>query len=340
MALYAHIHDKSRRDVLDNTCPICSTQLSEQPRKVPDNPRLTCYPCPNCGPFAVNRPSEELLKKLARDDPLRLRVLSYIVRKMKAGESAVALSRERIMEITDSTKLPSPTEQIANLLLWIGNNSEHFGKTIHLSPEEHTAVVGAIGTENFFHITSELVNQGLFEGMSSGRALFEGHLTLAGWEAYERLKRGRHSSRKAFMAMEYGDDELDVVFHDCFKPAVAAAGFSLERLDEDPPSGLIDNRLRVEILKARFLVADLTLGNHGAYWEAGYAEGLGRPVIFTCRKSYAKEHGTHFDTNHMHTVFWESTDLQSAGAALTATIRASFPAEARLEDLVNEESVE
>ena len=67
-------------------------------------------------------------------------------------------------------------------------------------------------------------------------------------------------------------------------PAVASAGFDLVRLDEDPQAGSIDERLRVEIRKSRFLVADLTHGNPGAYWEAGFAEGLGKPVIYTCEK--------------------------------------------------------
>ena len=52
-----------------------------------------------------------------------------------------------------------------------------------------------------------------------------------------------------------------------------------------PKAGLIDDRLRVEIRTSRFLIADLTHENAGAYWEAGFAEGLGKPVIYTCEKS-------------------------------------------------------
>ena len=48
---------------------------------------------------------------------------------------------------------------------------------------------------------------------------------------------------------------------------------------------MIDDRLRVEIQSARFLIADLTHENRGAFWEAGYAEGLGKPVIYTCEES-------------------------------------------------------
>jgi nucleoside 2-deoxyribosyltransferase len=60
----------------------------------------------------------------------------------------------------------------------------------------------------------------------------------------------------------------------------------------------------VEIRACRFLIADLTHANNGAYWEAGFAEGLGKPVTYTCKKSeFAK--ASHFDTNHHLTVLWE-----------------------------------
>ena len=33
-----------------------------------------------------------------------------------------------------------------------------------------------------------------------------------------------------------------------------------------------------------FLWPIFTHGDPGAYWEAGFAEGLGKPVIYTCEK--------------------------------------------------------
>jgi hypothetical protein len=153
-----------------------------------------------------------------------------------------------------------------------------------------------------------------------------------GWQRYGELLRGAADSRKAFMAMPFGDAELNNVFRSCFIPAVDRAGFHLVRLHHNPPAGSIDDHLRVEIRTARFLVADLTTGNQGAYWEAGFAEGLGRPVIYTCKRSVWDQQRTHFDTNHLHTVVWDPTDLSDAGARLTASIRATFPADAKMTD--------
>jgi hypothetical protein len=149
-------------------------------------------------------------------------------------------------------------------------------------------------------------------------------LTFTGWQRYEELRRGAPSGRNAFMAMQYGDPTLDHIVKDYFRPAVAQTGFALTRLDDDPKAGLIDDRLRVEIQAARFLVVDLTHGNRGAFWEAGYAEGLGKSVIYTCEKSVFQK-ASHFDTNHHLHVLWEIDDLTSAAERLKATIRATIP---------------
>ncbi|MBW2142727.1 MAG: hypothetical protein JRG97_17045, partial [Deltaproteobacteria bacterium] len=159
-------------------------------------------------------------------------------------------------------------------------------------------------------------------------------LSFDGWDRHEQLKRGARESRKVFMAMRYDDDNLDKIYRDCFQPAVKDTGFELKRLDERPRAGLIDDRLRVEIRTSRFLIADLTYNNLGAYWEAGFAEGLDKPVIYTCEKTFfdSDEQGPHFDTNHHLTILWEEDKLEQAAQELKVTIRATLPAEAKMED--------
>ena len=162
-------------------------------------------------------------------------------------------------------------------------------------------------------------------------------LSMAGWEQYEALKHRQITSRTAFMAMKFGNTELNHVVENCFKLAVRRAGFELRILTDGQPAGLIDDQMRVALRTSRFVVADLTHGNRGAYWEAGFAEGLGRPVIYTCRKDSwdNAENGerlVHFDTSHLLTILWEPGKLEEAGRQLTATIRATLPAEAQMTD--------
>jgi nucleoside 2-deoxyribosyltransferase len=159
-------------------------------------------------------------------------------------------------------------------------------------------------------------------------------LTIAGWDRADAIRRGGSISRAAFMAMPFGKPELDAIYRDHFQKAVKDTGFTIKRLDENQPAGLIDDRMRVEIRQCRFLISDLTHGNPGAYWEAGYAEGLGKPVIYTCELSVFADRakGTHFDTNHHLTVVWDSASPAVAAAKLKATIRATLPNEALLSD--------
>jgi hypothetical protein len=89
----------------------------------------------------------------------------------------------------------------------------------------------------------------------------------------------------------------------------------------------------VALRTSRFVVSDLSYqNNYGAYWEAGFAEGLGRPVIYTCRKEEWDERKTHFDTNHLNTIIWDPDKLDDAALRLIATIRATLPAEAKMTD--------
>ena len=55
------------------------------------------------------------------------------------------------------------------------------------------------------------------------------------------------------------------------------------------------------------MLVDLTHDNSGAYWEAGYAEGLGKPVIYICEQTKFDSAKTHFDTNHSTTIMWSAS---------------------------------
>lgn len=211
------------------------------------------------------------------------------------------------------------------------------GKDIAINDSAISAT-GASDMTSVGFLAAQAVDAGLIAGtvqrMLDGSYIIPAiHLTLKGWELYEELQRGKASGRHAFMAMPFGNAELDIIVEEHFKPAVKATGFNLKRLDDGQPAGLIDDRLRVEIRQSRFLIADLTHENRGAYWEAGYAEGLGKPVIYTCRRDVFddKTKGTHFDTNHHLTVVWETGRMPEAIEKLKATIRATLPEEAKLD---------
>jgi hypothetical protein len=271
--------------------------------------------------------------------------LSYALYRMTKREPGVKLDSGMLKNLIKSTDLPNPQEQLDNLILWLGEKLSISGisSRCDVLDKRSASAISAAGAKNINdvrYVVSQAIEVGLMRGKveeSPNNKLiywFYVNLTLKGWELFERLKRGKASGRNAFMAMPFDDPDLDKIFTDHFKSAVKATGFDLKRLDEGQPAGLIDDRLRVEIRQSRFLIADLTHNNNGAYWEAGYAEGLGKPVIYTCRKDVFDnpQKGTHFDTNHHLTVVWEPDKLPEAVEKLKATIRATLPEEAKQSD--------
>jgi hypothetical protein len=120
--------------------------------------------------------------------------------------------------------------------------------------------------------------------------------------------------------------DLDAVYERCLKQAVVDTGYELRTVPQR--AGHIDAIIEDDIRRCRFVVADLTDGNAGAYWEAGLAEGLRKPVIYLCRAGVE----THFDTDHRQTVRWDLAKLDETAARLKAVIRNTLLGEARQED--------
>lgn len=160
--------------------------------------------------------------------------------------------------------------------------------------------------------------------MQHPNAAFDIDLSLAGWDAFEAEKRGKLPGSQGFIALKFGDPELDEFLHVVIKPAIRELGFDLEDMRDAAEAGVIDNVMRAKIRDAAFVLVDLTHGNKGAYWEAGYAEGLGKPVLYLCKQSVFDEEGTHFDTNHCTTVKWTARESEPFRTELIATLRRSL----------------
>lgn len=315
-------------------CPVCNQHLREPPstrgRPTAD---LAYYDCHRCGRFGLTRTAEVNLRSwLAGAGGLqKIAILGHALRKMQATQEWPLIGSQVAKRLMETATLPTAQEQADGLIRWLGTNLSGPGELLTISFLEHGAIIGTQSVNGFIFVVKGLIDTGLLQGSLAGGGNASVTLTFPGWQRYEELRKGAPSGRRAFMAMQYGDARFSRIVDDFFRPAVAETGFELRRLDDEPRAGLIDDRLRVEIQSARFLIADLTHRNPGAYWEAGYAEGLGKPVIYTCEGSVFEKGGSHFDTNHHLHVLWGEDDLAAAVARLKATIRATIP-EARRDD--------
>lgn len=315
------------------TCPVCDSPATQ---REPDPGRdAVLITCTHCGAFALSRSLEATLPHTRASDPEASPKLSHALRRAQESSDR-PLFTTHTAEGVLKQPLPRPREQADLLVRWLAEHIPGPGETVCVEHATHGAIIGAKSQGGFELILHHLFDAGLVTGNQS-KSLQSGDqahatLTFSGWDHYEELKRGGRVYRKAFMAMKFGDPTLDDVLERVFKPSALRAGFQLLRLTDTPRAGLIDNRMRVEIQASDFVVADLSHDNLGAYWEAGYAEGLGKPVIYTCERAKFQQARTHFDTNHHLTVIWEAASPDTCALELTATIRATLPHIAKLDD--------
>jgi hypothetical protein len=239
-----------------------------------------------------------------------------------------------LQSVWANEKLPNPQEQADTLLQYLGMADIAPGDLVRCNPQHLTGLLGTGDdptrgeTGGFVYIIEHMKTKGLIEQerhpdpRAAGTAGYR--LTFDGWARFEELRRSLPETSIAFMAMGYGNEDVDRAFA-AFIGAVAQTGFELRRLDQKPKAGLIDLRMRVEIRSAKFLVADLTDENRGAYWETGFAEGLGKKVYYTCEGSKFDKVKTHFDTEHLLTVKWTADNMAPALDELKSAIRNDFP---------------
>ena len=134
----------------------------------------------------------------------------------------------------------------------------------------------------------------------------------------EEGSRDEEEASRGFMAMWF-DPSMDQVWEEGFEPGIREAGYEPMRIDQKQHVNKIDDEVRAEIRKARFVVADLTGDRGGVYYEAGFAHGLGIRVIFTRRKDSGK---THFDLRQYNCIFWQHSNLKKLQEDLTNRITA------------------
>lgn len=327
----------------DRKCLICGCDLQDEL----SIGTLTVYNCPRCGSWAPLPPLKEtpehlrvsISEQLGPFDDLksvrRRSRLSHIIRKQQEAGKQVGVRPDMLPQWGLDQPPPTPFEQLDALILWVGDHQPSPNEPAISSYLELSAWLGVqIARErqesNFLWLLGQEKCKDWLVSSAQFISSVGFNLTMNGWSRYQSLKEQQNNSKFAFMAMQFNDDALNSVFRDCFVPAVERTGFELRDLTDRQGAGLIDDQLRVALRNCRFVVADVTHGNNGAYWEAGFAEGLGKPVIYTCRENEWTERKVHFDTNHLVTIIWSPNDLNLAADRLAATIRATLPTEARL----------
>ncbi|MCY3604006.1 MAG: hypothetical protein OXH12_13115 [Chloroflexi bacterium] len=257
------------------------------------------------------------------DDGARARLTTILVDRRRMGDPVPRLSREMI-EQARSHRPRSVRDRATRLLRFLAEQSPTVGADLDLYTNQEL-IRGALAHSDSAQAT-EL--NFLYKYLQELRFL-EDHdapftiVSPSGYAAIEELVR-QPDSQQAFVAMWLGPPMNDP-YQQAIEPAIWETGFKPMRIDLKPDVDKIDDEIIGEIRRSRFLVADFTpdddgIPRGGVYFEAGFARGLGLPVISTCRKDALKD--VHFDTRQYYHIEWEEPELEAFKRALKQRILA------------------
>lgn len=310
-------------------CPICLSAYGAICEQYSSHGGTADFGCTTCGRFQLSGSlyASDLDPERDNLSSVQRATLSHFLRR-HVGEPST-LTTEQFGRLVSNVKLPTPAIQANNMIRFIGDQVNETGTQLETPPGFY-AVVGCPNPILAGNLLIELIGRGWVEGIDARDSVDTSHfldlnLKLAGWEQYEGLRRGQLSSRTAFLALRFGDPTLEEFVQSTIKPCIKdELSFDLVDMRDVARAGVIDNIMRQQIRDSAFVLVDLTHDNSGAYWEAGYAEGLGKPVVYLCEKTKFDAMKTHFDTNHCTTVIWSVDDRVRFRAELVATVRRSL----------------
>ncbi len=155
----------------------------------------------------------------------------------------------------------------------------------------------------------ELENQGWISSYSNTNNwdFWAFALTTKTWEMIENVTASETDSKCAFVAMWF-DSTMKDFYEKGIKLAVEEAGYTAVRIDLKEFNNKICDELIAEIKRSKFLIADFSGLRSGVFFEAGFAKGLGREVIFTVRNEYVEQLKEHFDTRQYNHIVYDSPE--------------------------------
>jgi len=186
---------------------------------------------------------------------------------------------------------------IDRLMLLLANRAERFMAPIRFQKELDYPLLCARGEREMNELLVFADKLGFFDIHTSV-------ITVEGWRRIDELKKTQPRARQAFVAMSFAP-EGDVVWSEGLKPGIEESNYyTAFRVDRTEHNDKLDDYIIANIRRSGLLVADFTGHRGGVYFEAGFALGLGIPVIWTCRSTDVD--GLHFDTRQYNHIIWET----------------------------------
>lgn len=289
-------------------CPICGSMPKHASMLEPIEKLEACVDCPRCGRFLMHMDMVEELNRCQPKFDGWYRLSAWTREQTENGAPWPRLA-QRLQEV--STWLPHRRvrEQLDMLLHLVDLRTAQYGEAVPIDDCADAARLWTRGKEEILFLAKAAEKQGrLMNQGYDGHAMLRLLLTPEGFLHLEEMDRSDARNDRVFVAMWF-DATLDDAYEHGIKAGIAAAGYTPVRLDREAAHGdRIDARILVEIRRSRAVLADATGVRPNVLYEAGFADGLGKPVVWTVHKGDVGK--LPFDTRQLLHVVWERpTDL-------------------------------
>ena len=264
--------------------------------------RITC-PC--CGTYELSGRIAISSDSDNWDSDLR-KALSCAARQThEAGEPLLKITSENAAELAAPHMHTRVADNLERFLQAIAKRAirPHEGAWFNL--KDDFPIIDCHSRKEFEWYINWVKQQNLAFCTGAGPDAVQLTLSLDGWNQVQPLPRPGGIPGRCFVAMSFSN-EAKSVYEQGIEPAVSNAGFKPMRIDQKEHNNEIPDEIMAEIRNSQFVVADFTGQRNGVYYEAGFAMGLGRPVIWCCREDHIKD--LHFDTNHRSHIPWSSPE--------------------------------
>ncbi len=258
--------------------------------------------CPQCGQYEL-RGTEVMAASFGWAPELR-RALSCAARQAtEAGEPLRVTKGGEAEEFADPHMRTRVSDNQERLLREVAKKSGRPNRGARFSLTNDFTLIDCYSKEEFVWYLEWLKNQELVFQTAAGPDTAEVTLSMEGWNRVQPLPRPGGIPGRCFVAMWFSD-ETRAAYDQGIEPAVSMAGFKAIRIDRKEHNNEIPDEIIAEIRNCQFLVADFTGQRPGVYYEAGFAMGLGRPVVWCCRTDEIPK--LHFDTSHKNHIAWQT----------------------------------
>ena len=242
----------------------------------------------------------------ALDLTKKAKLTTILIELRRAGNHAPLVTSKLIEEAKRADPLPVH-ERAERLLRYLVNISKLVGeswvtRSIIDDMESLAWSESTEGSEIEFFV-DYLTTMGWINSHRGGSCMIK----VSGYQHVAEQTTNKDLSQ-CFVAMWF-DDSMKQAYEEGIKKAVEECGYKPLRIDQKQHLNKIDDEIIAEIRRSRFMVADFThdaeKGVRGSvYYEAGFAYGLGLPVIYSCRQDLEKE--LQFDTRQYPHILWKT----------------------------------